>query len=75
MVDLSLSSEEIQELMLTKLLQSECKQLLTQRLQLQNDKQLLQDKLISEEVRSQDYIYHHVKQRLFHLFIWSYIIH
>lgn len=50
MVDLSLSSEEIQELMLTQLLQSECKELLIQHLQFQNDKQLLQEKLVSEEV-------------------------
>lgn len=49
-VDLSLSSQEIQELMLTQLLQSECKSLLTQHLQLQNDKQLLQEKLVSEQV-------------------------
>lgn len=50
MVDLSLSSEEIQELMLTQLLQSECKELLIQHLRFQNDKQLLQEKLIAEEV-------------------------
>ncbi|KAL7403667.1 hypothetical protein ABVT39_003475 [Epinephelus coioides] len=55
-VDLSLSSEEIQELMLTQLLQSECKKLLTQHLQFQNDKQLLQEKLISEEDALMDYI-------------------
>lgn len=50
MVDLSLSSEEIQELMLTQLLQSESKNLLIQHLRLQNDKQLLQEKLVTEEV-------------------------
>ncbi|TMS22913.1 Dynein heavy chain 6, axonemal [Larimichthys crocea] len=55
-VDLSLSSQEIQELMLTQLLQSECKSLLTQHLQLQNDKQLLQEKLISEQDALMDYI-------------------
>ncbi|KAM7009685.1 LOW QUALITY PROTEIN: dynein heavy chain domain-containing protein 1 [Tautogolabrus adspersus] len=55
-VDLSLSSEEIQELMLTQLLQSECEELLSQQLQLQNDKQLLQKKLVSEEEALMDYI-------------------
>lgn len=49
-VDLSVSSEEIQELMLTQLLQSECKELLIQHVRLQNDKQLLQKKLVTEEV-------------------------
>lgn len=49
-VDLSLSSEEIRELMLTQLLQSECKKLLIRHLRLQNDKQSLQEKLVSEEV-------------------------
>lgn len=53
MVDLSLSTEEIQELMLTQLLPSVYKQQLIQHLQLQNDKQLLQDKLVSEMVRVQ----------------------
>ncbi|XP_061626704.1 dynein heavy chain domain-containing protein 1 isoform X2 [Phyllopteryx taeniolatus] len=48
-VDLSPSSDQIQELMLTQLLQSECKVLLIQHLQMQNDKQLLQRKLITEE--------------------------
>lgn len=51
MVDLSLSTEEILELMLTQLLPSVYKQQLIQHLQLQNDKQLLQDKLVSEVVR------------------------
>ncbi|XP_035515196.1 dynein heavy chain domain-containing protein 1-like [Morone saxatilis] len=55
-VDLSLSSEEIQELMLTQLLQSECKNLLIQHLRLQNDKQLLQEKLITEEDAVMEYI-------------------
>lgn len=49
-LDLSLSSEEIQELMLTQLLQSESKELLIQHLRLLNDKQLLQEKLVTEEV-------------------------
>ncbi|XP_042341799.1 dynein heavy chain domain-containing protein 1 [Plectropomus leopardus] len=55
-VDLSLSSEEIQGLMLTQLLQSECKKLLIRHLQFQNDKQLLQEKLILEEDALMDYI-------------------
>lgn len=38
--------------MLTELLQSQCKQLLDQHLQFYNDKQLLADKVISEEVRN-----------------------
>lgn len=49
-VDLSPSSDQIQELMLTQLLQSECKVLLIQHLRMQNDKQLLQKKLVTEEV-------------------------
>ncbi|XP_045902961.1 dynein heavy chain domain-containing protein 1 isoform X2 [Micropterus dolomieu] len=58
-VDLSLSSEEIQELMLTQLLRSECKELLIQHLRFQNDKQLLQEKLIAEEDDLMDYILQH----------------
>lgn len=50
-VDLSLSSEEIEGLMLTELLQSQCKQLLDQHLQLHDDKQSLASKVVSEEVR------------------------
>ena len=49
-VDLSLSSEEIQELMLTQLLQCECKKLLTHHSRFQKVKQSLQEKLVSEEV-------------------------
>lgn len=56
-VDLSLSSEEIQELMLTRLLQPECEQWMIQHLQLQNDKQFLQDQVVAEEVRSPGAIY------------------
>ncbi|XP_040002556.1 dynein heavy chain domain-containing protein 1 isoform X2 [Xiphias gladius] len=55
-LDLSLSSEEIQELMLTQLLQSESKELLIQHLRLLNDKQLLQEKLVTEEDALMDYI-------------------
>ncbi|XP_032390213.1 dynein heavy chain domain-containing protein 1 [Etheostoma spectabile] len=55
-VDLSVNSEEIKELMLTQLLQSECKKLLIQHLQFQNDKQLLQEELISKEDALMDYI-------------------
>ncbi|XP_070683759.1 dynein heavy chain domain-containing protein 1 [Pempheris klunzingeri] len=57
-VDLSLSSEEIQELMLTQLLQSECKKLLIRHLQFQNDKQLLQKKLVTVKDAVMDYILH-----------------
>lgn len=49
-VDLSLSSEEIQELTLTQLLHSQCKELLIQHRRLQNDKQLLREKLVTQEV-------------------------
>lgn len=38
--------------MLTELLHSQCKQLLDQHLQFYNDKQLLADKVVSEEVRN-----------------------
>ncbi|XP_041837723.1 dynein heavy chain domain-containing protein 1 isoform X4 [Melanotaenia boesemani] len=55
-VDLSLSSEEIQELMLTQLLQSECRDLLIQHLRFQNNNQVLQEKLVTEEVAVMDYI-------------------
>ncbi|XP_047222617.1 dynein heavy chain domain-containing protein 1 isoform X3 [Girardinichthys multiradiatus] len=55
-VDLSLSSEEIQELMLTQLLQSECRELLNQHTRLQNYNQLLQAKLVSAEEALMDYI-------------------
>ncbi|XP_054635114.1 dynein heavy chain domain-containing protein 1-like isoform X3 [Dunckerocampus dactyliophorus] len=48
-VDLSPSSDQIQELMLTQLLQSEFKAMLIQHLRIQNDKQLLQKKLATEE--------------------------
>lgn len=64
MVDLSLSAEEIQELMLTQLLPSVYKQQLIQHLQLQNDKQLLQDKLGSEMVRGPAIFYNHIKKCL-----------
>lgn len=50
MVDLSLSSEDIPELMLIQLLQAECKELLIQHLQFQNYKQELREKLATEEV-------------------------
>lgn len=62
MVDLSLSAEEIQELMLTQLLPSVYKQQLIQHLHLQNDKQLLQDKLVSEVVRGPAVFYNRMKK-------------
>lgn len=61
-VDLSLSTEEIQELMLTQLLPPVYKQQLIQHLQFQNDKQLLQDKLVSEVVRSPAVSYNRIKK-------------
>ncbi|KAM4583530.1 dynein heavy chain domain-containing protein 1 [Odontesthes bonariensis] len=48
-VDLSLGSEEMQELMLTQLMQSQCRELLNRHLQFQNYNQLLQEKLLTEE--------------------------
>lgn len=61
-VDLSLSTEEIQELMLTQLLPAVYKQQLIQHLHLQNDKQLLQDKLVSEVVRHPAIFHNHIKE-------------
>ncbi|KAK5608279.1 hypothetical protein CRENBAI_001569 [Crenichthys baileyi] len=55
-VDLSLSSEEVQELMLTQLLQSECRELLNQHTRFQNYNQFLQAKLVSAEEALMDYI-------------------
>ncbi|XP_038160740.1 dynein heavy chain domain-containing protein 1 [Cyprinodon tularosa] len=55
-VDLSLSSEEIQELMLTQLLQSECRELLIRHTRSQNYNQSLQAKLASAEEELMDYI-------------------
>lgn len=49
-IDLSLSLDEIQGLMLTELLQSQCKPLLVQHLQFCNDKQFLADQVVSKEV-------------------------
>lgn len=49
-IDLSLSLDEIQGLMLTELLQSQCKPLLIQHLQFCSDKQVLADKVVSKEV-------------------------
>ncbi|CAG5928788.1 unnamed protein product, partial [Menidia menidia] len=55
-VDLSLSSEEIQGLMLTQLIQSQCRGLLMQHLQCQNYNQLLQHKLVMEEDNLMEFI-------------------
>lgn len=49
-VDLSLSSKEIQELMLTQLLQPEDGELLIQHLRLKNYNQLLHGKMAAEKV-------------------------
>ncbi|XP_028316890.1 dynein heavy chain domain-containing protein 1 [Gouania willdenowi] len=56
--DLSLSKDETQELMLTQVLQSECRELLIQQLRLQNYNQLLQQKVFTEEEALMDYILH-----------------
>lgn len=58
-VDLSLDSDEIQGLMLTELLQSQCKQLLVQHLQFCNDKQFLADGVVLKEVTDL-FVYHRV---------------
>ncbi|XP_007576319.1 dynein heavy chain domain-containing protein 1 isoform X2 [Poecilia formosa] len=55
-VDLSLSSEEIRELLLTQLLESDCKVLLMQHARFQNYNQFLQEKLVSAEEGLIDYI-------------------
>ncbi|XP_057698578.1 dynein heavy chain domain-containing protein 1-like isoform X7 [Corythoichthys intestinalis] len=55
-IDLSPSSDQIQELMLTQLLQSECKVLLIQHLRMENDKQVIQKKLVVEEDCIMDFI-------------------
>ncbi|CAB1347910.1 unnamed protein product, partial [Coregonus sp. 'balchen'] len=48
-IDLSLSSTEVQELMLTELVQSECLELWVQQCLVNTDKKALQDKLCQEE--------------------------
>ncbi|XP_077460824.1 dynein heavy chain domain-containing protein 1 [Stigmatopora argus] len=48
-VDLSPSSAQIQEILLTQLLQSECKVLLIQHLRMENDKLVMHRKLVAEE--------------------------
>ncbi|XP_014328750.1 dynein heavy chain domain-containing protein 1-like [Xiphophorus maculatus] len=55
-VDLSLSSEEIRELLLTQLLQSDCKVLLMQHMRFLNYNWFLQEKLVSAEEGLMDYI-------------------
>ncbi|KAM4612293.1 dynein heavy chain domain-containing protein 1 [Polymixia lowei] len=55
-VDLSLSSAEIQEVMLTQLLPSLCMEPLIQHSLVQNDKQAMQYKLVKEQVSLMDYI-------------------
>ncbi|KAM6940220.1 dynein heavy chain domain-containing protein 1 [Xenentodon cancila] len=55
-VDLSLSSKELQELMLTQLLQSEGRELLIQRLRFQNYNQSLQEKRVKQEDALRDYV-------------------
>ncbi|KAM9314087.1 dynein heavy chain domain-containing protein 1 [Pholidichthys leucotaenia] len=55
-VDLSLGSKEIEDLMLTQLLQSECQELLIQQLRYQNYNKMLQEKLVTVEEAFLDYI-------------------
>ncbi|XP_029571084.1 dynein heavy chain domain-containing protein 1 [Salmo trutta] len=55
-IDLSLSSTEVQELMLTELVQSECLELWVQHCLVNTDKKALQDKLCQEEVSLMEYI-------------------
>ncbi|KAM8879925.1 dynein heavy chain domain-containing protein 1 isoform 2-T5 [Spinachia spinachia] len=55
-VDLSPSSKEIQELMLSQLLQAECSELLLQRRRLRGDERMLQERLDSQEDSLMDYI-------------------
>lgn len=50
-IDLSLSSVELKELMLSEILQSENPDLWSQHFQMRRDKKLLEDKLYQEEVR------------------------
>ncbi|XP_037328902.2 dynein heavy chain domain-containing protein 1-like [Pungitius pungitius] len=55
-VDLSPSSEEIQELMLSQLLRAECSELLLQRRRLRCDERMLQERLGAEEDSLVDHI-------------------
>ncbi|XP_053710883.1 dynein heavy chain domain-containing protein 1 isoform X1 [Synchiropus splendidus] len=63
-VDLSMGSEEIQEVMLSKLLHSQCKNLLIQHLHQQNEKLLLQRKINKEEDSLMDHILHSSPRKL-----------
>ncbi|KAK3561033.1 hypothetical protein QTP86_025716 [Hemibagrus guttatus] len=55
-IDLSLSTLEVQGIILSDLIQSKCSELWLKHCQLQQDKQVLQDKLHVEEVSLVDYI-------------------
>ncbi|KAM6960532.1 dynein heavy chain domain-containing protein 1 [Aplochiton taeniatus] len=55
-IDLSLSAVDVQELMLTELVQSECPELWNQHCLVKADKQSLQDKLCQEEGSLMEYI-------------------
>lgn len=50
-IDLSLSTAEVQSIILSDLLSSKCSELWLKHCQLQRDKQLLQDQLHAEEVK------------------------
>ncbi|XP_046718989.1 dynein heavy chain domain-containing protein 1 isoform X3 [Silurus meridionalis] len=55
-IDLSLSTSEVKDIVLSDLMKSNCSELWLRHSQLQKDKQVLQDKLHSEEVSLMDYI-------------------
>ncbi|KAJ7995608.1 hypothetical protein DPEC_G00246350 [Dallia pectoralis] len=55
-IDLSLSSAEVRQLMLTELVQSECLELWVHHCLVKTDKQALQDELRKEEVSLMEYI-------------------
>ncbi|XP_053095490.1 dynein heavy chain domain-containing protein 1 isoform X3 [Pangasianodon hypophthalmus] len=55
-IDLSLSTSEVQDIILSDLIQSKCSELWLKHCQLQRDKQVLLDKLHIEEVSLVDYI-------------------
>ncbi|KAK2831187.1 hypothetical protein Q7C36_016273 [Tachysurus vachellii] len=55
-IDLSLSTSEVQHIILSDLIHSKCSELWLKHCQFQRDKQVLQDKLHAEEVSLVDYI-------------------
>ncbi|KAJ8368456.1 hypothetical protein SKAU_G00084840 [Synaphobranchus kaupii] len=55
-VDLSLSGAELQEVMLTEMVQSKCPQIWSQNCQARTEKQMLLDRLHQQEVSLMDYV-------------------